>query len=69
MGGEVADRVQSALAKSSAWTSLSQPSFTPSTFSNEKKQSLIGVCKVPLLDGGLLIELPAVESGGVEGKL
>jgi hypothetical protein len=67
IGGE-SDRVQSALARISVWTSPSQPSLTPSTFSKAKKVSEIGVCCAPLVDGGLLMELPEAESGGVEGK-
>lgn len=67
MGGE-SQRDQSGLARISVCTSVSQPSLTPSTFSKAKKQSLIGVCRVPLADGGLLMELPDDDKGGVEGK-
>lgn len=67
MGG-VFERDQSAFAKISEWTSPSQPSFTPSTFSKLKKPSLTGVCRTSLVDGGLLIVLPGVESGGGEEK-
>jgi hypothetical protein len=63
-----AERCQSMLAKISACTSLSQPSLTPSTLSKVKKLSLIGVWRVPVLDGGLLTELPEVDRGGVVGN-
>lgn len=67
MGGESV-RAHSGLARISVWTSVSQPSLTPSTFSKEKKPSLMGVCRVPLADGGLLMVLPEEDNGGVEGK-
>ena len=69
MGGD-SDRVHSGWARISVWTSPSQPSFTPSTFSKERKFSEIGVRCAPVLDGGLLLlmELAEAESGGVEGN-
>jgi hypothetical protein len=69
IGGDP-NRFQSPLVRFSDRTSPSQPSFTPSKNSrpNILPLPLTGVGSIPQLDGGLLIELPDVESGGVDGK-
>lgn len=59
--------MKSAPARISDCTSLSHPSFTPSMFSRPKKSPWTGVGNTPQVDGGLLMALPEVDSGGVEG--
>lgn len=66
-GGEV-ERDQSKLASISVCTSPWHPSFTPSILSRGKKPPFTGVGSRPQLDGGLLVVLPDVDSGGVDGK-
>lgn len=65
-GGEY-DRVQSPPARISLFTSPSQPSFTPSMFSSVKNGPDTGVGSMLHVDGGLLMELPDTDNGGVEG--
>lgn len=66
IGGET-ERLQSTFAKLSAYMSASRPSFTTSYGWKPKYGPLIGVGRVMELAGGLLMVLPDVDKGGVDG--
>ncbi len=67
IGGE-SERLQSPFAKLSAHGSASRHSLTTSYGWNPKYGPSTGVGRGIELEGGLLIVLPEVDSGGVDGE-
>ena len=61
-------REKSPPARISLLTSPSQPSLTPSIIPDAKKVPLIGVGRIPQVEGGLLLPLRGSDKAGVAGS-